>query len=114
MIGNMNRSVQMMVDTIKENRIKEIITREFSEWKVSIQGNLRDVVEDARNREAALDMEGMEQVVKRIGELIDYSFIRIANNVKEQKINYFNVVEDGNAMIRELVIESLKRISWPS
>jgi hypothetical protein len=36
LIGCMNRSVEMMVDTVKEGRTTEIIAREFCERKVSV------------------------------------------------------------------------------
>jgi uncharacterized membrane protein len=60
MIGCMICSVEMIVYTIKENRTSEIIAREFSEWKVSIHGILRDVVEDARNKEPWIHVERLD------------------------------------------------------
>jgi hypothetical protein len=36
MIGCMNRSMEMILGIVKEWKTTEIITREFSEWKVSV------------------------------------------------------------------------------
>jgi hypothetical protein len=99
----------MMVDTIKERRTTEVIDKEFNEWRVSVQEILRDVVEDAGEKEVQIDLERLKVTVKRIGELIDHSSVRIAENMKEQNIEYFNEVEDGKAMIIVLVIEKAKK-----
>jgi hypothetical protein len=48
-------------------------------------------------------------VVRRIGELIDYPFVRIIENLKEQNFNYFNTFENRNSMIREIVIEKAEK-----
>jgi hypothetical protein len=113
----MEASIQSMNELINEQGDRlgkisgttKIIAREFSEWMVSLQGILSEVVSDAREQMLEIDLERLVAVVKRIDELIDYSFIRIVEKLDKQEVDFFKAVDDGNKLIRDLIVDKVEK-----
>jgi hypothetical protein len=105
MIRNMDRSTVSLEELTVQRKTIGIIVGEYSEWKVNIQEILSDVVKDVKEHGDERTVNILEETVNKAMDKMERAFTGIYDETAKLKIDFFCEGEDGNKVIRDLIID---------
>jgi hypothetical protein len=109
MTRNIDISTSLFKDLDLERQSIGIIDMGYSEWKVSFQEIMGDVIEGTMEHGDERVLKTLKEMLNKVNDLVEYEYAIMNNKMGKIMFDFFSAVEDRNKVVSGLIIEKANK-----